>query len=282
MFWVVQSNLFREENYEQLLMALERQNIPHAVVDVLPFVNQLQPEPVIPDNQLVFVCGSTKLMRIALERDWSPGAFMNENMRHEAWDAALGEDLLNHGAFTSTLGAVQFPEPGEFFIRPCEDGKAFTGRCFYKAEFEKWRQHLTDSEGILVNGKLERYKVMAQDTTPVLVAPFRKILREFRFFVVNGKIVTGSLYKMGGRACSDATPDQEVWGYCKRIIKKWQPAPAYVVDIALTEDGPKVLEYNCVNCSGFYACDVAKIVDAMESLAVLLEAKVRRKARLHV
>lgn len=267
MLWIVQNNLFREENYEQMIEALQRLGVPHHIVKVMPFVDELEPEPVIDTAQGVYVCGSTKLMRIATDRGWKPGSFMNDNMRYEAWDAALGDELLNHGGIVSTLQDIQFPEPGEFHIRPCEDGKAFSGRCFYKAEFEKWRQHLYDSQGVVIDGKYERFKIQAQPHTPVVVAPVKKILREYRFFVVDGQVITGSLYKMGGRAHTDANIDPDVVAYVKRMVAKWEPSRAFVIDIAMTAyHGLKVLEYNCINCSGFYACNTAAYVEAIESM----------------
>lgn len=268
MFWIVQSNLFREENYESMLEALKRLEVPHQIVKVLPLADQhLEPEPVIPTGSSIFVCGSTKLMRIAKERGWEPGSFMNANMRSEAWDAALGADLLNHGAIVGEFGSIEFPYDGEWFIRPCEDGKAFTGKTFYKYEFDRWRAHMLDSAGVVVNERFERVKQYGvKPDTPVAISKFRKIFREYRFFVVDRKIITGSMYTMGGKSVTDGNIDIDADLYVRRIVDLWQPSRAFVVDIAITADGPKVVEYNCINCSGFYACDTAKIVDAVEQM----------------
>lgn len=285
MFWIVQSNLYQEQNYQQMMDALVRLGVEHQSVEVESFVGKeakLIPEPVIPAGKAVFVCGSTKLMRMAIKRGWEPGSFMNANMRYEAWDAALGDELLNHGAKLAEFGSVELPEYGEWFIRPCEDGKAFTGRPFYREEFNKWRDHLNASNGVVVNNNFERIARGVPDNTPVAFSPVRKILREYRFFVVDRKIVTGSLYKMGGKLSTDSTVDEDVLAYAEKMVDRWQPSRAFVIDIAmidgLNSDGLqtfdihvlencyKVVEYNCINCSGFYACDTAKIVNAIEEM----------------
>jgi len=50
------------------------------------------------------------------------------------------------------------------------------------------------------------------------------------------------------------------------MVDRWQPAEAFVIDIAKTYDGLKVIEINNFNSSGFYSCDVYKIVDSIERL----------------
>jgi len=47
------------------------------------------------------------------------------------------------------------------------------------------------------------------------------------------------------------------------MVDMWQPADAFVLDIALTHNGYKVLEVNCLNSAGFYAADVSKLVQAI-------------------
>ena len=55
-----------------------------------------------------------------------------------------------------------------------------------------------------------------------------------------------------------------VINYVQTIIDKWLPSPSVVIDIALTDKGLKIIEFNNINSSGFYAIDVAKYVCAIE------------------
>lgn len=40
----------------------------------------------------------------------------------------------------------------------------------------------------------------------------------------------------------------------------YQPDKAFVIDIANTDNGLKIVELNCINCSGFYEADIQKII----------------------
>ena len=48
-------------------------------------------------------------------------------------------------------------------------------------------------------------------------------------------------------------------------MERWTPAESCVMDIGVTEQGWKVIEFNNMNSSGFYASDVAKYVEAIET-----------------
>jgi hypothetical protein len=54
------------------------------------------------------------------------------------------------------------------------------------------------------------------------------------------------------------------------MVDLWQPARAFVIDIALTDDEDdgwcKVIEVNNINSSGFYSIDMQKFVMAIEAM----------------
>ena len=85
-------------------------------------------------------------------------------------------------------------------------------------------------------------------------------------FVVGGNVVTGSLYKQGNVVRSEELVDRDVLYYTARMAHRWEPAEAFVIDIAKTSDGFKVIEINNINSAGFYAADCQKIVAAIEDL----------------
>ena len=85
-------------------------------------------------------------------------------------------------------------------------------------------------------------------------------------FVVRGKVVTASLYKQGNVVRSSELVDDDVMYFAARMIHRWQPANAFVIDIADTPDGFKIIEINNINSAGFYAADCQKIVAAIEDL----------------
>ena len=61
------------------------------------------------------------------------------------------------------------------------------------------------------------------------------------------------------------TPQPEGKG-SRQVARRSRAARAFVLDVADTLEGPKVIEVNNFNSAGLYACDVGKIVDAVEAM----------------
>ena len=131
-------------------------------------------------------------------------------------------------------------------------------------EFDYWKQNVI---------KLREESTFATITpeTEVLIAPVKNIKQEYRFFVVNHKIVTGSRYKVGTRVIYTEAIEQDAIDYAQYIADIWGPSSFYALDIALTEEGFKVLEINCGTSAGFYATNVTKIVEALETMVNEIE-----------
>ena len=54
---------------------------------------------------------------------------------------------------------------------------------------------------------------------------------------------------------------QEIVEYAQRMVDVWQPAKAFVIDVAETNEGLKVIEINNINSAGFYEADVVLLLD---------------------
>lgn len=256
MKWIIQENLYKEVAFTDLIHALDKFDLDYEVVKVVPFSHDLIPEPK-PQGRVV-VMGATTMIGIAKERNWNPGAFYNDNFDHNEWVKNLGFYLLNYDSEVCRFNDIN-PSYNPFFVRPCEDRKVFSGQVIDKANFEVWRR---STEQVAYSG----YTTLTPDTM-VVVSPLKAIHAEWRFFVVDGKIVTGSLYKRGDRVIHLPllhNEDSEI--FARQMVDKWQPDRAFVMDVALTDDGYKVIEYNCLNSSGFYASDVSKIVNAIAKM----------------
>ena len=50
-----------------------------------------------------------------------------------------------------------------------------------------------------------------------------------------------------------------------QAVDRFQPAPVFVIDVAETDSGEKIIEYNTFNSSGFYFCDVGQIIDSVNA-----------------
>lgn len=275
MFWVVQNDLYNEAGYVRFLEALERLSVDYIIVKPIPFTNQFLPadfdsttqevddveEPYIDTNQKVIVMGAVSLSRIARNRGWIPGTYLNNNFDFETWRDGFGkENILNSDSITAKIcDSIDITNMSDhLFVRPVDDSKAFSGTIMEKNDFFDWKQSIS----II---KEEEFQPLHKNTK-IAIANYKKINVEYRFFIVGGKIVTGSLYKQGSMVRSSDIIDDDVLWFTARMIHRWEPADAFVIDIANTKDGFKVIEINNINSAGFYAADCQKIVSALEDL----------------
>jgi hypothetical protein len=249
MHWIVQDNVFREDRYSQVIETLERGEIPHTVVTVVPFTHEIVPLPRA--SNPIAVIGSYLLVKRAHELGWGPGVF-SDDIPFPLCAEVFGRDLLNHGARVCALGEVALRETR--FIRPIADGKTFPGTVVHPDELASWRQSLCEGSR----------RVSAE--TQVVVAPPKEIHAEYRFFVVDGRIVTASRYKLGGRMNPDAEVAPEAEAAARRFVGRWEPDRAFVIDVALTPDGAKVVEINNINAAGWYHADVSRVIQAIDAL----------------
>jgi len=259
MHWVIQSNVFNEPFFFKMLDLLERMNIPHDVVRAVPFTGEMIPEPVI-DGPAIAI-GSYSFTNRARQLGWRPGSWTNENYDYRVWSRHWDEFVLNKGEVCQ-FGSVPERE-GLFFMRPTADDKAFTGHVLDYSEYSAWRQKLVD---------------LVEDTTtvglsldaPVLVAEPVGIAEEYRFVVIDGEPITGSLYKSRGVALQREvrTERQDLYDYVARVISTWQPARVFCLDVAISGGQPYVLEMGNFNSAGLYQCDVHKIVESIEGMLV--------------
>lgn len=97
----------------------------------------------------------------------------------------------------------------------------------------------------------------------VIISEPKNILAEWRWFIVNGEIVDGAMYKNRGQLVKVYETDKQVIEEAQKFADGWLPNMNCVMDLALTERGLKVIEFNCINSSGFYNHDVNKIFKSL-------------------
>jgi hypothetical protein len=160
-------------------------------------------------------------------------------------------NLVKEGLFKS------FGQEDCIFVRPDSNRKIFTGT-LVKREFWKERVEL-----------IGFYEVKPEELC--VVAPPVNIEKEWRFFVSNGKIITGSLYRDGSRSVrvlaneADTASAKELLDYCTE--QGYNPDSIWVMDMCETRAGRRcILEVGSFSSSGLYACDTDKIVEAVINL----------------
>ncbi len=272
MQWLIEVNLRREAGHARLLDALDRMGSSYQLVQTIPSIDALLPGEIqlrasdaldvdtLPQIEVdarrpTFALGSYKLARIVRQRGWNTPGSDFRGLTYPEWAEGWGHAaLLNPRAWTGRLGDAVMTGPS--FIRPIADDKTFGGCVLWPDSFELWRHRILALEG---------QRGFASADTLVLVAKPVVIHAEMRFWVIRGEVVTASLYKRGGEVFySDAVPES-AWRFARARVQEWCPNAAFVLDIADTPKGLRVVEVNCLAAAGFYAADMQKIVAAVEA-----------------
>ncbi len=174
--------------------------------------------------------------------------------------------LLNKPNVMLPYGALLEPEQMELlysalgedrtvFIRPDSGFKTFTGKPVYKENYER------DIEGFGF------YKI--DHDAMVLVSKPVNIMFEERLVIHNKKVVTGSRYRQLDKHSEAPILHPDSVPFAEQVLRDidWEPEPLWILDLAHTKTGIKVLEIGAFTVAGLYQCDVHKIVDAVNQAA---------------
>lgn len=258
--WVIQTNLIDDIQMNKVWYSAIDAGAEVQEAVVIPFLEELGNEADIPAMEgVVIPYGSCKLTRISQERNWRGNCYVDETFRTNVWNENR-DDMLNADSFQMQVKDTSefFKDTDEnekWFIRPVKDLKTFSGTVCDVADIKTWMK------------STESGNFSFTEDTEIIVAPVKKLFSEARFFVVGGKVVDGSYYRMGGRLISHHIVQEEVLQSAQELANGWLPHECCVMDVADTEDGIKIIEWNTLNSSGFYSHDISKIVKAMTNWA---------------
>lgn len=268
MRWIVQEFLNGGSNYLRMVEALELLSVEYLIVSVDSKDNQLS---VVDGDTKTFLDDSTSVLEefirdydvmvygsklftfISEDMDIKPGLFLTENFEFELLREYFGKELLNYNFMVGDLLTLN-PQWDNFFIRPTGNDKLFDGMELSLTDFIEWQERESFETESIYCGK------------SLMIAPLRVINSEFRFFIVDGRIITGSSYKVGCDINTTETPSSELLLYAQKMVDLFPLARAYVIDIAETPDGYKIVEFNNINSSGLYGCDEIKMIEAINSM----------------
>jgi len=252
MYYVVQENIFRDYNYNNLLIALNRLDLSHEIVSIYPNRETIIFET---ERKDVFPFGGLKMARISKQYDWKPGTQMNDNHDFIVYKEKYKEHLLNYDSKVIKFGDLDSINLTDFFARPTKDTKSFTGKIY---SFKEWKEY---QENVLSIGN---HPLLNKDTD-VQISTIKPIQQEIRVWIVKGEVITASQYKLGDQVLYSSNVDSAVIDYCKEMIKIFQLNDAFVMDICLTNNEYKIIECNCLNCAGFYQADLQKLLFSLEN-----------------
>lgn len=250
MYYIIQKNIFKDGRYSEIFKVMKEMNLEYEIVEFLDSTNKIN---IKTKRKDVFVYGSVKLAKVLADYDFIPGSYYGNKHKYEDYKKGYGKELINYNSKIYNFNdEIEFN--GELkFIKPSEDAKVFTGQIFSETN---WKDFVYYS-------LKDKNRKIAIDTK-IQVSKIVKLKREIRFWIINSKIITYSWYKFYEIGSLDIS--EELIQYVNKLILKYNPLDAYVLDIAETYEGYKIVEINCINSSGFYNADVYKIVEALENL----------------
>ena len=127
------------------------------------------------------------------------------------------------------------------FFRPNKGIKEFTGNVFSR-----------DALPSELNAIEYMYNI--DMSAMILISTPKKIDEETRFIIGNREIIDASRYRVKGKLQEDNEINPMSIDFVNKVLKEtsWVPDDLFVMDVALTEDGPKIIELNAFSCSGWY------------------------------
>lgn len=260
MLYLLQDGIFGDHHKEKLVDSLDRLCLEYDFCRFFTFDGKRSIE-YNTDRKDVFVFGAVALAHIAKEYGWIPGSMFNDNHDFNVYGKEYGNLMLNSDSIFIKFGD-ELPEdcPEMFFARPTKDSKFFTGQVFMK---HSWNE-MVESYREGVNG------VKFDTDVDIMISSLKDIQYEVRCWIVGGKVVTMSQYKIGNRVHYLNYDDQD---WLKEIVQSYvdiyQPAEAFVIDVCkiggeIGNEIIKIVEINCLNCAGFYDANMQKLLMALE------------------
>jgi len=89
---------------------------------------------------------------------------------------------------------------------------------------------------------------------------------EYRLFMIDDRVIAKSSYRLKSMIVQDQPVPDAVVNFAIAQSRIWRPDHVYVMDVCETDDGHKIVEFNCFNASGFYNCNIDAIVSEVTTL----------------
>lgn len=150
---------------------------------------------------------------------------------------------------------AEYGTAGRLFLRPDAHDKAFDGGVIDAADLER-RASLLAAGFVDANQRC-------------LISRPELIDAEWRLLVRRGKFVAGSSYLVAGKLNRSTPVPREVVAFAERLAATPSPRlpSVYVMDIALSESRPRLIEVGSACSSAMYGMDLTTVVDVMSAEA---------------
>lgn len=260
MYILIQSNLNNNNSdFDKIYTILDELNIPFEKIALTDDHARVS---IAANRNDVFVYGSVKLAMLGKENtNWYPGSFYGGNHLFEVYARYYKAHLLNYHIEIKAFGEpLNWEAEEQKFIKPYRLAKLFTGKVFTKIKWEDFvANSLKTHDHSLLNARS-----LVQISVP------RTIIKEARLWIVGGKIIDAVYYKILKDIPFEATVAPEGIRFAEQMISVFEVAPAFVMDICLTDIGWKIVEINCINSAGFYPnTDIRKVFQSLKDYFIV-------------
>jgi len=248
------SFFIEKDNFQTQIDYFKKNNIEYEIYRLVPFSHEITPQ--LPADKLIVPFGCIEFVQAIRKMDniqstifFNDDIFTNENCLKQ-WKSFC----LNSKAKIMTFKeAKETLEDKEYFIRPIEDTKSFTGNLFTPGHLKSLQERYSGYEN---NNFTEESKIIVSEP--------RKIKREWRNFIIDGKVISSSLYKEDGVHKEEVGIPNEVLAFCRAALYVYNPARAFALDVCELEDGSfAIVEFGCIHNCGFYKADMNKVTEAI-------------------
>lgn len=282
--WLIESGLF-EDTERKLIKSLEENGYVYRLLKYIPFDEDLvkRVEEMFEKESCVVFYGSLNLGRKLRKCSFVPGVYLDDK-KYEctSYYPVLGDELLHSSYMMLPYGDIKRRKDELFelygdviFIRPNSGYKQFTGNILDRDNF---------NYGLDLAGFYD-----VEPDLLCVISNAKNIKKEWRFVIVNGKAISGSLYRdwtkgpdkiangtttqdlvlLGSKSVNEYCDDEDAFEYANKIAKMYNPESAWTLDVTLTKDGEyKVIEIGCFSCAGMYGNDINKIIDEVSKAAL--------------
>jgi hypothetical protein len=253
MNWIIQDSLSwtaLQNNCNPLILALQKLNKKFYTCGVIPFEHKITGIDEIDLSIPTMFYGGTLLPILAKKLNYKGEIFWEDDYWNPSIWANNRSDMLNQNIIESTIGELKehwISKPT--FIKPIAV-KEFTGMVLEGIEDKDWF--------------IQEYSAL-DSKLKIICSPALNIEREWRFWIVGGKVITGSQYKKNGCLAIKAPIEDRIYNIVNEMSQVWLPTKNVVMDISEMRNGEfKVVEFNSIHSSGFYNADIEKFIIAIE------------------
>lgn len=262
--WAIHTDMLDRPGLPKLHKALEDEGVEYFHSDFDQSTREYKEIPYETD-ECVVMYGPIRFVR-KMNKGFIPGAFgfkADANTSHYMSQLPR-KHFFNEDAIYVPFGSIVDQKYQLFslfgdhlFIRPDSGFKTFTGLDIKKDELESEINSIKQTKN-------------PSPHEMCLVSSAKKILGEYRIVICDREVVTGSQYRWDNRMDIRIDVHHEAWDFAQNVVAKeeWQLDVCYVVDIFMSENGPRIGEFNSFASAGLYNCDRRAIVRSVSNAAL--------------